>query len=247
MPVSKQRTGSALRGSRTDDLLPKNKQEGDPVGPAFLQHAPPFLQHAPRRSRGFILSTMLAAVVGMTTAGGAAYAASNRNVGFASNSSSEAQLGSIKDLSIAAVPTSASTNRLFPGGNGDVVVAFNNPNAFAVTVTGVNLPTNTTYATGYSSSALIATQPGCLASTPSDVIWSFSTTTSGSAHTLKTPLTVAAGGTLIVTFTDDISMTTRSPAACEATYFSMPSLTGIAAVAASGDATVSPAVDAWTG
>jgi hypothetical protein len=42
-------------------------------------------------------------------------------------------------------------------------------------------------------------------------------------------------------------MTTASPAACENTFFSMPSLTGITASATAGaTATPSPATDAWT-
>lgn len=193
-----------------------------------------------------MLSKVLAGLVGMALVGGAAYAASNWLVGLSAGSSSEAQSGSVANLTIVAVASPAATNLLFPGGNGDVVAIITNPNAFPVTVTGVNLPTNTTYATGYTTSALTTTQTGCLAATPSDVIWNFSTAASGSAHTLTTALTVAASGTLTVTFTNDASMTTSSPSACQATFFSMPSLTGVAASAGTATATTSPAVDAWT-
>lgn len=114
----------------------------------------------------------------------------------------------------------------------------------------VNLPTSTTYATGYTTSALTTTQSGCLSTTPSDVIWNYSTTTSGSAHTLTTPLVVGAIGNandpLTVTLTNDASMTASAPAACENTYFSMPSLTGIAASGGAGTVTTTPATDAWT-
>ena len=58
--------------------------------------------------------------------------------------------------------------------------------------------------------------------------------TSGSAHTLTTSLVVGPSGNannpLTVTHTNDASMTAGAPAACENTYFSMPSLTGVAAV-----------------
>ncbi len=77
----------------------------------------------------------------------------------------------------------AATNLLYPGGTGDVVVTIANPNPFPVTITAVQLPTNTTYATGYTTSALTTTQTGCLASTPSGVTWTFATTTSGTSHT----------------------------------------------------------------
>jgi len=121
-----------------------------------------------------------------------------------------------------------------------------NPNPFPVTVTAVNLPTNTTYATGYTTSALTTTQTGCLAATPSDVIWNYSSATSGTSHTFTSALTVAASGTLTVTMTNDASMTPAVPAACVATYFSMPSLTGVTATGGAATATTSPATDSWT-
>jgi hypothetical protein len=49
-----------------------------------------------------------------------------------------------------------------------------------------------------------------------------------------------------VTFTNDAIMGTGSPSACQSAYFSMPSLTGIAASGGTGTATASPATDAWT-
>jgi hypothetical protein len=41
-------------------------------------------------------------------------------------------------------------------------------------------------------------------------------------------------------------MTSAAPAACEGTFFSLPSLTGIAASAGTATATPSPATDSWT-
>jgi hypothetical protein len=49
-----------------------------------------------------------------------------------------------------------------------------------------------------------------------------------------------------VTLTNDASMGTSSPSACENTYFQMPALTAIAATAGAGTATTSPTTDAWT-
>jgi hypothetical protein len=198
-----------------------------------------------RIRRASWLRKSVAALLGMALVGVGAYAATNWVVGLAAGSSGEAQSGTVSNLTITAVASPAATNLLYPGSNGDVVATITNPNAFPVTVTGVTLPTNTTYATGYTTSALSTAQAGCTATT-SLVIWNYSTGTSGSAHTFTTPLIVAASGSLTVTFTNDASMTAASPAACEATFFSMPSLTGVAASGGSGTATTSPATDAWT-
>lgn len=193
---------------------------------------------------------IVSAVIGSLLAATGAYAATNWVVGLNAGSSGQGQSATISNISISAVASPSATNLLYPGGNGDVVVTISNPNPFPVTVTALQLPTDTTYATGYTTSALSTTQTGCLASTPSDVIWNYSTATSGSSHTLTTALTVAASGQannpLAVTFTDDASMTAAAPAACANTYFSMPSLTGITATGGAATATTSPATDSWT-
>jgi hypothetical protein len=198
-----------------------------------------------RFSRKSLPFKIVSGVAGMALVGGAAYGVTNWVVGLAAGSSGEAQSATVSNLTITAVASPSATNLLFPGGTGDVVATITNPNAFPVTVTGVNLPANTTYASGYTTSALSTAQTGC-SSTTSDVLWNFATGTSGSAHTLATPLTVAANGTLTVKLTSDASMTTSAPAACEATYLSMPPLTGVAATGGAATATVSPATDTWT-
>ena len=132
------------------------------------------------------------------------------------------------NLTITAVASPVATNLLYPGGNGDVVVTITNPNPFPVTITAVLLPTNLIYAAGYTTSGLTTPQAGCATAT-SLVSWNFATGVSGSSHTLTSALTVAAAGTLAATFTNDASMAGAAPAACEATYFSMPSLTGVTA------------------
>ena len=156
----------------------------------------------------------------------------------------------MSNLTISAVASPAANNVLYPGGNGDVVLTISNPNPYPVTITAVNLPTNATYASGFTTSALTTPQAGCLSSTPSDVVWNYSSATSGSSHTLATALTVAASGQannpLTVTFTNDASMTAAAPSACENTYFSMPSLTGVTATGGAATATTSPVTDSWT-
>jgi len=192
----------------------------------------------------------VSALLGTLLAGGTAYAATNWIVGLNGSSSGAAQSATVSNLTIAAVATPSAANVLYPGGSGDVVLTITNPNPYPVTITAVNLPTSTTYATGYTTSALTTTQTGCLATTPSDVIWGYSTTTSGSTHALTTALTVGASGQpnnpLTVTLNNDASMTNAAPAACESTYFSMPALTGVTATGGSATATTSPATDGWT-
>jgi hypothetical protein len=194
---------------------------------------------------------VISVTLGMVLAGVAAYAATNWVVGLTSNSLGEAQSATISKLTITAVSSPAPGDLLDPGDAGDVVVSIANANPFPVTITAVQLPTSTTYATGYTSSALTTTQAGCLSTTPSDVTWNYSTTTSGSSHSLTTPLTVAASGKpdtpLVVTLSDDAFMSSSAPLACANTYFSMPALTGITATGGgTGTVTTSPTSDGWT-
>jgi hypothetical protein len=197
------------------------------------------------------LTKVISVTLGMVLAGVAAYAATNWVVGLTSNSLGEAQSATISKLTITAVSSPAPGDLLDPGDAGDVVVSIANANPFPVTITAVQLPTSTTYATGYTSSALTTTQAGCLSTTPSDVTWNYSTTTSGSSLTLTTPLTVAASGKpdnpLVVTLSDDAFMSSSAPLACANTYFSMPALTGITATGGgTGTVTTSPTSDGWT-
>jgi hypothetical protein len=193
---------------------------------------------------------IVSAVCGIVLAGAGAYAATNWVVGLNAGSSGEGQSATIANLTITAVASPAATNLLYPGGNGDVVVTISNPNPYPVTITAVQLPTNATYATGYTTSALTTTQTGCLAATPSGVTWNFSTATSGTTHTLTTAVTVVASGQannpLAVTLTNDASMAATTPAACAATYFSLPSFTGVTATGGAATSTTSPATDSWT-
>lgn len=194
----------------------------------------------PRTTRAKAIS----GVVGVMAAGAGAFAATNWVVGLGGGSNALSQSASVSNLTINAVASPSPSNLLFPGGTGDVVATITNPNSFPVTVTAVNLPTSTTYAGGFTTSGLGTAQTGC-STTTSYVAWNYATATSGSSHTLNSPLVVAANGTLTVTLTNDAQMTTASPTQCENTYFSMPSLTGVTATAGGGTATTSPATDYW--
>lgn len=194
-----------------------------------------------RKHRGKIV----AGIVGTLLAGSAGFAASNWFVGVNAGSSGESKSTTINNLTITAIAFPATGSQLYPGASGDVVVKVSNPNAFPVTITDVQLPANTTYAAGYTDSALSAANAGCTA-TSSGVSWAFATAAAGSSHALASPLTVAPGGNLSVTLTGAAVMSASAPAACAGTYFSMPPLAGVTAYADTASATVSPATDAWT-
>jgi hypothetical protein len=195
-------------------------------------------------------SKIVAGFVGALMVAAAAIAATNWTVGLNSGSSGQGQSASISNLTITATATPAASNLLYPGSAGDVVLTISNPNSFPVTITGVELPTNTTFANGYTDNALSSSIAACAAGTPSGVTWSFATGSSGSSHSLSSPLTVAANGQsnnpLVVTLTNDASMASSSPLACANAYFKMPSFTSVDATGGAATATVSPTTDAWT-
>jgi hypothetical protein len=187
---------------------------------------------------------VVSAVLGAALVGGGAWAATLWTVGVSAGSSGEGQSATISNLTFSAVAApSVQTS------SSRVVVTITNPNPYPVTITAIQLPTSSTFATGYTTSGLSTTQTGCLAATPSGVAWNFANGTSGTTHTLSTPITVAAtgqtGNPLTVTFTNDASMASNTPLACANTFFSLPSLTGIIATGGAATATVSPATDAW--
>lgn len=199
-----------------------------------------------RASSWSVRTKVLSGVLGAVMAGATAYAATNWIVGLNAGSSGEGQAASISNLTITAVASPAAGNLLYPGGSGDAVIKITNPNSFPVTVTAVQLPTNTTYGSAYSDSALTSAVAGCASGSPSGVAWNFATGTSGTSHTLTTPLTVAANGNLSVTLTNDVTMASSAPAACAGAYFSLPSLTGVSATGGAATPTTGPATDAWT-
>lgn len=197
-----------------------------------------------RRFGGWSTRTkVLSGVAGAALVGVTAYAVTNWVVGLNSGSSGQAQSATVSNLTISAVATPAAGNLLYPGGTGDVVATITNPNTFPVTITAVTLPSSTTYAAGYSDNGLTSTQSGCDA-TASLVAWNYAANTS--AHTLTTPITVGASGNITVTFTNDAIMGQAAPAACENTYFKMPSLSGITATGYAATASTSPMTDSWT-
>jgi hypothetical protein len=197
-----------------------------------------------------VRATLIAASLGVALAGAGVYGATNWVVGVASASSGQSQSASNSNLIISASAAAAANNLLYPGATGDVVVTISNPNPYPVTITAVQLPSNTTYATGYTTSAFTTVLPGCLASTPSTVTWNFATSASGSSHTLTTPLTVAASGApnnpLAVTLANDATMGASAPLACANAYLSMPSFIGITATGGSAASTTTPATDGWS-
>jgi hypothetical protein len=245
-----------MKSGKKAEKFHKLGAEAPPVVTDALSSAvaPPVNLAAPvrsvsRRRRWSTGRKVASAALGMALVGSAAYAVTNWVVSLNAGSSGQSQSATVQNLTFSAVASPSATNLLYPGGTGDVVLTIANPNPYPVTVTGVNLPTNLTYAGGFTTSALSIAQTGC-STTTSDVLWNFSTGTSGSAHTFTTAITVGPSGSannpLTVTLTNDGSMTAATPAACENTFFSMPSLTGIAATGGAAAATTTPTVDAWT-
>ena len=113
----------------------------------------------PRNVQRLRARRAISAILGVALVGGGACAATSWIVGLNSESSAEGQAASIQNLTITAVSSPAPTNQLFPGGTGDVVLTISNPNPYPVTVTGVDLPTNTTYAGGFTTNALSQPRP----------------------------------------------------------------------------------------
>src|SRR5271157_4935735 len=97
-----------------------------------------------KTSRWSRRAKVVSAVSGCLLVAGGAYAATNWVVGLNAGSSGEGQSATIANLSITAVASPAPSNVLFPGGTGDVVVTIAYTNSYPVTITAVNLPTNTT-------------------------------------------------------------------------------------------------------
>lgn len=194
-------------------------------------------------------SKAVSAFLGVVLSFDAAYAASNWGVTLASGTKGgETEAASVQQISIDAEASQTLGNLLYPGGTGDVELHITNPNPFPVTITGIQLPTSTTFASGYTTSALSTAQTGC-DSTTSYVSWTGATTTSGSPHTLATPLVVAANNSsspLVVTLTNAATMGSNAAAACEATWFAMPTLVGVTASGAAATATTGPATDSYS-
>jgi hypothetical protein len=207
-----------------------------------MSHSGQNSEGEPVRSRR--AAKVVSAVLGIVLAGGGAFAASSWLVGVNAGSSGEGQSASISNLTITAVASPAATNLLYPGATGDVVININNPNAFPVTITGVTLPTSTTYAAAYTTSALTTAVAGCSAVT-SLVGWSFAGT--AGSHTLTTAVTVPAStSSFTVTLVNDATMANATPLACAATFFSMPSLVAVAASGGAATVSTSGMTSGWT-
>jgi hypothetical protein len=185
-----------------------------------------------------------------TPDGGAFDGAANLLVARDSGSLSESEPASVSDLTFGAVATPLATNQLYPGGTSDVALTITNSNPYSVTVTGVYLPGDTTSANGCTSSALTSAHDGCFTTTSSHVTWNFATAASGGRHTFTTAITIGPLGEvnspLTVTLINDASMEGGASTACEATFFMVPPLAGIAATRGVAPITLTPVVDEWT-
>lgn len=149
-------------------------------------------------------------------------------------SASGGHAGEIGDLTFSAAGSSLS-GRLFPGGTVDIIVSITNPTPRSVTITRVELPPSTAFASGYATAERRIPVPACGPSaTGSDVRWRGGAETQASSHALLRPLVVAAWGSpedpMRVTFVDAAVMGTTASPACEGIYFKMPPIEGSAVV-----------------
>lgn len=101
-----------------------------------------------------------------------------------------------------------STDQLYPGATGDVKVKINNPNPFAVTVTGVDSNG------AISSDKANCTDVGADATKKTGVTFTNQTLSSGNV--------VPANGTLTLTLNNAVSMSNQSVNACQGAVFSIP-------------------------
>lgn len=138
----------------------------------------------------------------------------------------------------------AGMRSVYPGESGDVAVSIVNHGNVAVRITGVVLPSNTTYAAGFANAAHTAARRGCSAAS-SQVIWNGATGARAMARTLAVPVILGAHQRATVTMANGAYMAPTAPAACEATSFVMPKLVGIEARADVHARRSAPAVDTW--
>jgi hypothetical protein len=201
-----------------------------------------------RPSLGRRAGKVASITAGICLAGTGAYAATNWLVGLNGGSAGAAQSATISNLTVTAT-TMPTGNLLYPGATGDAVLTIANPNAFPVTITGFTTPSSATYATGYSNATLATPVAGCTSqagAAPSLVSWTFAGA-STVAHTLTSAVTVPANATTFqLTLTGDATMGLGAPLLCANTYFSMPSLTAVAASGGASALTTSPATSSWT-
>ena len=213
----------------------------------------------------------LSALLGAMLAGGTAYAATNWAVGLTAASSANAQGAGIANLVISKIATGPTeANLLYPSatsaspGSGDVTFTLNNPNPYAVSVTGVTLTaepiTGATAndAQAYTTNSLGTAIPGCSTNTSTPNVASTVTWTGASTSTVQPELftsgtrggqtqvgafAIAANATITVTLTADAAMDTAAPIACAGSgsgptytgaYFVMPPLSAISASAGAG-------------
>jgi hypothetical protein len=145
-------------------------------------------------------------------------------------------------LSVAPTPNSAG---MYPGASADVAVILTNHHSLPIRVRAVRLPSNRTYASGYRNAAHTIPVAGCTAAN-SGVTWRGSGPRGGTVHALDTPLVIGPHQSLSVLLTNGAQMSTSSPAACEGSYFAMPSLGIIGSRANIRARSVTRPVDSWS-
>ena len=152
--------------------------------------------------------------------------------------------GSDTTLEMTVAPPPLSTG-MYPGSSADVAVILTNRHSLPVRVTAVRLPSSRSFATGYRNKAHTIRATGCTAAN-SGVTWRDTAARGGSTHRLNTPLLIGPHQSVPVLLTGVAQMSARAPAACEGTYFAMPSIGVVGAPAAIRARSVTRPVDSWS-
>lgn len=177
-------------------------------------------RHSGSRTPLAILAGLVVAIGLLST--GVAYAF------FTSTGSGTGAVAAGTSQGLTLSPATVNSNKLYPGGSGDVIITISNPNPFNVSVTQLSLPV--TPATAYSNSGLSTLNSTCNTNgtggmTP--VTWAYSTKTlSGVVIAAKSGGTA---GTLTLTLTGGAAMSSSADTSCQGAFFQMANVTSVTA------------------
>jgi hypothetical protein len=147
-----------------------------------------------KRRSLLVLGVALALVLGLGAGTAFAFFTSS------GSGSGTASTGTVKDVTVLNA-TGSVTNKLFPGGSGDLKVEIDNPNSFAVTITNVS---------------------GNGAVTGSGGVGACSTTGVSVPTESGLSISVGPGSDVSVTIPNGVSMNSTSDSGCQGATFSIP-------------------------
>ncbi len=155
-----------------------------------------------------VIAAVVALVIGLGTGTAYAYFTSQ------GSGTGSATVGTPANVVLgqSTIVTVSSSGYLVPGGTGDLFVRVNNPNSFAVTVTGISQTGN----------VVVVGSAGCT----SDTAWPTTLGNSGVSVPTNAAVNITVPANSGPSFTLDIpnaaSMTTTSASACQGATFQVP-------------------------